>query len=488
MRLARSVPEFTAEHLRKTVEAMPTPVLDENPSVVVDGTPVTAEPFTPPTVEAASEDLQIEYVTRPGDTLGALTARFGFSPGELQPDPPMPLDAYLPIGQRVSLPNRLEDLSPAQLFLPDAEVVYSPTASDFDVESYIRMAGGYLNSHSELVENNKSLSGAEIVQKVASDLSVNPRLLLAIIDLRSGWLFDHPPGAVNERYPIGFRIPGREGLYEELRIAATQLNVAYYGWRTGDFISIEFEDGPTLRLYPTLNAGSVALMHLFTYFSGWEGWVEALYGPQSLSFRYHNLFGDAWSREQSIGFLLPDDLAQPEMVLPFLPDTDWSLTAGPHNAWNAGTPLGALDFAPVLAEERCAVSSAWVTASAPGQVVRARHNVVALDLDGDGYEGTGWVLIYYHISEKGMVGEGVWLERDQSIGHPSCEGGRSTGTHVHVARKYNGEWLPADGPVPFVMSGWQVQAGERIYAGSLVKGEQVVTADPSGRARSAIQR
>jgi murein DD-endopeptidase MepM/ murein hydrolase activator NlpD len=113
---------------------------------------------------------------------------------------------------------------------------------------------------------------------------------------------------------------------------------------------------------------------------------------------------------------------------------------------------------------------------------------VALDLDGDGYEGTGWVLIYYHIAERDMVGEGVWLERDQRIGHPSCEGGRSTGTHVHMARKYNGEWLPADGPVPFVMSGWRVQAGERIYEGRLVNGEQIVTADPNGRSGSTIRR
>jgi hypothetical protein len=87
-----------------------------------------------------------------------------------------------------------------------------------------------------------------------------------------------------------------------------------------------------------------------------------------------------------------------------------------------------------------------------------------------------------------MVAEGALLEQDQLIGHPSCEGGRATGTHVHMARKYNGEWLSADGPVPFVLSGWRVQAGERIYAGGLVNGEQSVTADPIGRAGSTIRR
>jgi hypothetical protein len=87
-----------------------------------------------------------------------------------------------------------------------------------------------------------------------------------------------------------------------------------------------------------------------------------------------------------------------------------------------------------------------------------------------------------------MVAQGARLEADARIGHPSCEGGQTTGTHVHISRKYNGEWLAADGPVPFVLSGWQAVAGERIYTGQMVKGGQVVTADPSGRSGSTIQR
>lgn len=487
LRLARSVPEFTAEHLLQTVEAMPTPAPVDESLGTVGGTRVAPEPFSLPTADQSSDGSVFRYTTQPGDTLAGLSGRFGFEPGMLQSDPPLAANAFLPPGQPVFIPNRLEALSPAQRLLPDTELVYSPTASDFAIEDFTNLAGGYLVEHRELVEQ-QILTGTQIVRKVADELSVNPRLLLAIIDVRSGWLYEHPPGATVERYPLGFRIPGREGLYEEIRIAATQLNVAYYGWRAGDFTHIEFEDGQELRLDPTLNAGSVALMHLFTYFANWDEWVDDLYGPRSFSFRYHNLYGDAWARSNSTAPLLPHDLAQPELELPFLPGTDWSLTAGPHNAWNAGTPLGALDFAPVLVEERCAVSSAWVTASAPGSVVRARENVVALDLDGDGYEATGWVLIYYHIAGKDMIAEGAWLERDQRIGHPSCEGGRSTGTHVHVARKYNGEWIEADGPLPFVMGGWRVRAGERIYSGSLVKGDQVVTADPSGRSGSTIRR
>jgi hypothetical protein len=38
------------------------------------------------------------------------------------------------------------------------------------------------------------------------------------------------------------------------------------------------------------------------------------------------------------------------------------------------------------------------------------------------------------------------------------------------------------------MSGWRAIAGERIYQGQLVRGEQVVTADSSGRSGSTIRK
>ncbi len=93
---------------------------------------------------------------------------------------------------------------------------------------------------------------------------------------------------------------------------------------------------------------------------------------------------------------------------------------------------------------------------------------------------TGWVLLFYHLADQGMISPWVRVETGDPLGHPSCQGGRATGKHVHVARKYNGEWLPADGPVPFTLGGWLVVADARNYYGSLVRGSEVVTSDSSG--------
>jgi len=111
-----------------------------------------------------------------------------------------------------------------------------------------------------------------------------------------------------------------------------------------------------------------------------------------------------------------------------------------------------------------------------------------VDLDGDGYEQTGWDILYMHVGKKDRVPVGTWLEVNDRIGHASCEGGVTTGTHLHFARKYNGEWVTADGPIPFIMDGWRVVAGEKAYEGKLVRGDQVVTADPVGQKWSNIFR
>ncbi|NTW08308.1 MAG: hypothetical protein HGA28_01925 [Anaerolineaceae bacterium] len=47
---------------------------------------------------------------------------------------------------------------------------------------------------------------------------------------------------------------------------------------------------------------------------------------------------------------------------------------------------------------------------------------------------------------------------------------------MHIARKYNGEWIPAGGALPFDLEGWIAQASDVPYEGSLQKQEKVVTA------------
>jgi murein DD-endopeptidase MepM/ murein hydrolase activator NlpD len=102
---------------------------------------------------------------------------------------------------------------------------------------------------------------------------------------------------------------------------------------------------------------------------------------------------------------------------------------------------------------------------------------VVQDFDGDGYEQTGWNLLYMHIYYADRVPVGKTLKTGDLIGHPSCEGGYSSATHLHFARKYNGVWIAADDPeVPFNLDGWTVVSARREYDGWLVKDDKWIEA------------
>jgi hypothetical protein len=121
-------------------------------------------------------------------------------------------------------------------------------------------------------------------------------------------------------------------------------------------------------------------------------------------------------------------------------------------------------------------SNEWVTAVAPGVITRSDVGIVELDLDGDGDPRTGWTVFYLHVSTEGRPPLGAKLETGDRIAHPSCEGGSSTGTHVHIARKYNGEWMLAEGLLGFNLEGWVARNGEGPYKGTLQRFSELVTA------------
>ena len=111
-----------------------------------------------------------------------------------------------------------------------------------------------------------------------------------------------------------------------------------------------------------------------------------------------------------------------------------------------------------------------------------------LDLDGDGDERTGWVIFYMHVATKERVALGARLEIGDFIGHPSCEGGNVTGTHVHIARKYNGEWILTDGPLAFNLDGWITHNGNIAYQGTMTRSSQVVLASTTANYKTHIAR
>jgi murein DD-endopeptidase MepM/ murein hydrolase activator NlpD len=195
-----------------------------------------------------------------------------------------------------------------------------------------------------------------------------------------------------------------------------------------------------------------------------------------LTATYRTLFGELPDQTAE---LIPGSLTQPEMLLPFTPNKVWSYTGAPHPAWGENQPWAALDFAPPAELSGCAASPEWVTAVADGVLARTELGLAILDLDGDGDERTGWAVLYLHLARNDAAPEGKNVKAGDVIGHPSCERGNATGTHVHIARKYNGEWIPADGALAFNLEGWIAHSNGVPYKGTLTRFSQTVTASTS---------
>jgi len=488
-------PASRSDPLPAPVNSTPDPaetVTPSNPPLddpAAASTPSGAVSFLEPTYTPTFNSTQILYYAQNGDTVPSLAKRFGVAEEEIVSNSPLPETGLIEPGTLIVIPDRIsEATTPNIQIMPDNEIIFSATAVNFDVEKYVKDAGGHLSDFREFLGSSGWIDGHAAITRLASENSINPRLLLGILEYESRWVRGEPIDLLHTEYPMGYDDYHYKGMYIQLAWAINQISNGYYDWRAGTLTHLEFTDGTKLRIDPRLNAGTVAIQYLFSRVHSQSQWSQIINPQTGFPKMYEEMFGDPWARADLVNPIFPPGLTQPEMVLPFEPEVEWSYTGGPHGAWEHEGALAALDFAPSTEHGGCEATPTWVVAASPGLVVRADNGVVVIDMDGDGYEQTGWNMLYLHIGAKDRVKVGTWVEQNDRLGHASCEGGISTGTHLHFARKFNGEWIAADGPLPFVLSGWRAVNGEKPYEGKLVNGDKEVIADPVGQKWSNIYR
>jgi len=478
---ARAIPTEQPKHVA-AVATLPAPVTVPAPTATPVPSPSPAYPGTyagtptpNPTPTSRSEGTGVEsYVVQPGETLSLIAAVFGCTVEEVVAANGLANADSIRAGQTLCMPVSATEIGPALKLIPDSEMVYGPAYIHFDLAGFVSGQGGYLAGYAEDVEGD-TLTGPEIVQLVSQRFSVGPRVLLALLELRSGWVTQPQPAAETLAYPLGYDRDYHEGLFQQLGWAAVRLNEGYYGWKGGDRATVRLGNGVRAAIAPGLNPGTAGVQNCLAELSiTWDEWL-ALTAPEGFPATYERLFGNPFA--YTVDPLVPLDLAQPELRLPWESGRTWYYTGGPHGGWGSGSGRAALDFVPGDKLLGCAPSSEWVAAAASGRVIRSENGQVVVDLDGDGFEQSGWVLLYMHVYREGRVEAGTVIERGQRIGHPSCEGGVADATHLHFARRYNGEWIPAgSGPLPMVLSGWMAHEDVMPYEGTLTRDGEVRTA------------
>lgn len=464
---------------RAQIDPPPAPVAESGSA----GQPTLPTPL--PTRPTYSPGELVDYTAQTGDTLPALAARFNTTLAEIRAaNPIIPADATtLPPGLPMKIPIYYRALwgTPYQI-IPDLAFVNGPAQIGFNTAAFVAAHDGWLKDY-HAYAGGADRSGAGLVDYVAQNFSISPKLLLAILEYQGGALSN--PQMPDTPYLLGHRETYYESVYLQLVWAANTLNNGYYGWRAGTLIEFDLADGSLFRPDPWQNAATAALEYYFAQVYSGQKFTLAI-GPTGLAQTYQDLFGDPW---QDSRILIPGSLQQPPLTLPFPAGQTWTFTGGPHTGWGSGAPFAALDFAPPSESAGCfsVARENYATAVADGLVIRSDADGTVLDLDKDGDERTGWVIYYLHLANEGRVPAGKELRAGDPIGYPSCEGGHATGTHVHIARKFNGEWILADGAVPFNLEGWVAHNGSRAYQGTLRRGNLTVSACECSDVQSKIK-
>jgi len=438
-------------------------------------------PTPDPTRSAVAQPIEDQiHVVQFGDTLTHIAERYGVTVEAIMQANQLDNPNTLTVGQSLIIPLTVQALGPAFKILPDSEFVYGPALRGFDVQvAMTLLPNSFLATYQEEL-NGQTWTGPQIVERVALEQSISPRLLLALLEYESHWLSQSTVPPEDVLYPMHYLgQPDKVyGLYRQLDWAGKMLQTGYYGWKLRGLTATLLADGTRVGLDPTINAGTAGVQVLLAQTRTLDAWLQAT-SHSGFFATYVGMFGDPF--QHAVEPLIPPDLQQPPMSLPWDPAETWYFTGGPHGGWGSSSAWAALDF--VTGDEPdlgCEVSDKWARAVADGIIARSVYGMVILDLDGDSFEGTGWTVVYLHISsEDRPVVEGQRVRQGDPIGHPSCEGGVSFATHLHIARRYNGEWMAADctgcltdfPPPPFNLDGWLASSWGTEYDGALIKGE-----------------
>jgi murein DD-endopeptidase MepM/ murein hydrolase activator NlpD len=455
-----------------TLDADPVDIPTSLPPVLPSG--VAPTPDRPRFSAGLLADSGGEHSVAAGENLSAIALRYGTTVQTLVELNALTNPDILSVGQVIRLPDAPDALTPDLKLLPDSLLVRGGLSRGFDTRAFVSDQPGFIRTASDSVTMrqadgasiNETLTSAEVIERVSQEYGVDPRVLLTALEYRAGWLSRNEIDEALETHPLIAREASpveRTGLYRQLAWFANEVNRGYYGWKYEAWDVIELSDGTRMRYALGLNAATVGLQHVLRLNNTLDSWQRdiSLEGFVSVYRRY---FGEPFQAVPDVYVSFVPE--QPQMTLPFRQGETWFFTGGAHGGWGSGSAWSSVDFAPPdeRTDRLCYLSAFPVVAVAAGVIARSDAGVVVLDLDGDGDELTGWTVFYLHLANR--INAGVQVQPGDVVGYASCEGGVSTATHLHIGRRYNGEWVPAtcfacpDGVTipPFRMAGWEVVA------------------------------
>ncbi|MBZ6067279.1 M23 family metallopeptidase [Aeromonas schubertii] len=312
----------------------------------------------------------------------------------------------------------------ADVTAPDEQLfVYGEAALAFDLEGYLRREAPHL------------LPKLETLSHWAGATSINPQLLLALMEQRSQLLSQPTARAVEQ--PFGMAVRER-GFTSQLAAMARTLSERFYQARE---LAERRPRGVTRPIAPT----ALALQTL-------PGT-----GHRPLAEVYEQLFGRGSFRSAALPAAAPLPLLAGLFQLPWRQGYRWKVN-GAHAHSGSGFPLSSID-----------VSYDWPRWGSPTYTVAAANSgtvTVFSRCQVRVTHSSGWASNYYHMADI-SVRSGDYVEANTRLGtyagtrsQALCEGGSSTGPHLHFSLLYNGVFRSLQG---MTLGGYKVNVGSYSY-------------------------
>ena len=262
----------TPTRIAPTPTPWPTPAVTSTRAAMVP-TPTRGAPITLPPLRTE----ETTYKVKSGDSLANIALTHQVSVKQILDFNKIEDPNLIAVDSVIVIPpSNANELAGNLLLIPDSELVYGLNAKDFSIESFIAQFNGVLRGYSEIDDEGNEMTGPQVVRRVAEENSFNPRLLLALLEFKSGWLTQSAPAGYDATYPMGLKVLNREGLYKQLSSMVNETLRGASLWRAQVLAVWTLNDGNVMRIDPTINAGTAGLQYVLGLLLGKDQFKHAI--------------------------------------------------------------------------------------------------------------------------------------------------------------------------------------------------------------------
>lgn len=324
----------------------------------------------------------------------------------------------------------------------------------------------------------------ETIMHYAGYYSINPKVLISLIELKSKAVSSPSKKRLNR--PFG-NLSDKTGFAQQTKDVAHKLAKRFYGFKKMEQDIKNSKDNALTKVVPT-SASTVALMSLLasdkplkpTKMKGIETRPLDKKTPTikekkidlfSLLHTYEDIFvesKDFLLKKQAVPMGKAPQIslaakasgaALPTMYLPWTSGWSWRAT-GAHGYDGNSWPLSSLDFYYPYGNTGWGGNKPYVYAAHAGTVTWLSRCQMRIT------HPSGIATNYYHMdnlqySSGSYIYAGTYIGTYANTRSASlCEGGQSTGPHLHMSLIKNGYWESLQG---YSFSGYYVQVGTTQY-------------------------